>query len=104
MLVIKDLYSDISDCFWLFYGSKYTENIYKSKFYKQFQTYDKKLKLLHQTEGFPGGNPSAVFSIYGHLCAEAFSLLPRYLHPAPAIAGFHYLYLCRYPFRHFRHV
>lgn len=23
MLVIKDLYSDISDCFWLFYGSKY---------------------------------------------------------------------------------
>ena len=27
MLVIKDLYSDISDCFWLFYGSKY--NIYK---------------------------------------------------------------------------
>lgn len=24
MLVIKDLYSDISDCFWLFYGSKYT--------------------------------------------------------------------------------
>ena len=75
----------------------------KSKFYKQFQTYDKKLKLLHQTEGFPGGNPSAV-SIYGHLCAEAFSLLSRYLHPAPAIAGFYYLYLCRYPFRHFRHV
>lgn len=25
MLVIKDLYSDISDCFWLFYGSKYNE-------------------------------------------------------------------------------
>lgn len=24
MLVIKDLYSDISDCFWLFYGSKYS--------------------------------------------------------------------------------
>ena len=23
MLVIKDLYSDISDCVWLFYGSKY---------------------------------------------------------------------------------
>ena len=25
MLVIKDLYSDISDCFWLFYGSKYNK-------------------------------------------------------------------------------
>ena len=25
------------------------KTIYKSKFYKQFQTYDKKLKLLHQT-------------------------------------------------------
>lgn len=28
MLVIKDLYSDISDCFWLFYGSKYNIRIY----------------------------------------------------------------------------
>lgn len=27
MLVIKDLYSDISDCFWLFYGSKYKSRI-----------------------------------------------------------------------------
>lgn len=27
MLVIKDLYSDISDCFWLFYGSKYYTKI-----------------------------------------------------------------------------
>lgn len=29
MLVIKDLYSDISDCFWLFYGSKYIPRILK---------------------------------------------------------------------------
>ena len=28
MLVIKDLYSDISDCFWLFYGSKYKTGLY----------------------------------------------------------------------------
>lgn len=27
MLVIKDLYSDISDCFWLFYGSKYKNSL-----------------------------------------------------------------------------
>lgn len=31
MLVIKDLYSDISDCFWLFYGSKY--NIWIKRVY-----------------------------------------------------------------------
>lgn len=29
MLVIKDLYSDISDCFWLFYGSKYRFNTFE---------------------------------------------------------------------------
>lgn len=36
MLVIKDLYSDISDCFWLFYGSKYNAQMkmMKSTFFE----------------------------------------------------------------------